>query len=121
MWSEPQPRPIVPPARARRGRALVACALLSLAAAAAAFSAGDGKATRRSIYPSDFPPGNGRAVAQRACLICHSASLITQQAKDSTGWEKSIGQMEKWGVKLNAAEHDSLRSYLLGHFGPRAK
>jgi len=101
-------------------RGLLSAGLLALAAATA-LSAGDGKATRRSVYASDFPVGDGRAIAQRACLICHSASLVTQQAKDSTGWEKTLGQMEKWGVKLKPAEHDSLRSYLLGHFGPRVK
>ena len=90
-------------------------------AATTALSAGDGKAVRRSVYASDFPPGDGRVIAERSCLICHSASLVTQQAKDSTGWEKTLGQMEKWGVKVTPAEHDSLRGYLLGHYGPRAK
>jgi len=104
----------------RGARALIALVVLTLVAAAA-FSAGDGKATRRSVYASEFPPGDGRAIAQRACQLCHSATLVTQQAKDSTGWEKTIGQMEKWGVKLSPAEHDSLRSYLLTRFGPRTK
>lgn len=101
-------------------RGLLLAGLLAFGAAAA-LSAGDGKATRRSVYASDFPIGEGRAIAERSCLICHSASLVTQQAKDSTGWEKTLGQMEKWGVKLTPAEHDSLRSYLLGHYGPRVK
>lgn len=101
-------------------RALLGGALLSLAAAAA-LSAGDGKAIRRSVYASDFAAGEGRAIAERACLVCHSASLVTQQAKDSTGWEKTLGQMEKWGVKLSPAEHDALRGYLLAHYGPRVK
>jgi hypothetical protein len=46
---------------------------------------------------------------------------VTQQAKDSTAWEKTLGTMEKWGVKLTREEHDSLRTYLLAHYGPRAK
>ena len=90
-------------------------------AAATAFSASDGKGTRRVVYLSTFPAGEGRAIADRACLLCHSASLTAQQAKDSTGWEKTIGQMEKWGVTLTTAEHDTLRQYLLTHFGPRTK
>lgn len=87
-------------------------------AAVAALSAGDGKAVRRPLYPSDFPAAAGRDIASRSCLICHSASLVTQQAKDSTGWEKTLGQMEKWGVRLTPAEHDTLRGYLLARFGP---
>jgi cytochrome c5 len=74
---------------------------------------------RGAAYPSVFPAGPGQAIAERACLFCHSPMLVTQQAKDSTGWEKSIAQMEKWGAPLERAEQDSLRNYLLTHFGPR--
>ena len=84
-------------------------------------SAGDGKAARRALYPSEFPAGAGHDLAGRSCLICHSASLVTQQAKDSTGWEKTLGQMEKWGVQLGRAEHDTLRRYLLAHYGSRTR
>lgn len=73
----------------------------------------------RKIYEQHFAPGDGAAIAERSCQLCHSATLITQQAKDSTSWEKTLGQMEKWGVKLSTAEHDSLRNYLLAHYGPR--
>jgi hypothetical protein len=90
-------------------------------AAAAAWSAGDGTARRREVYPNQFPAGGGQALAERYCQICHAPSLITQQAKDSTGWEKTLGQMEKWGIQPTPAEHDSLRGYLLSQFGPRAR
>ena len=46
--------------------------------------------------------------------------LVTQQTKDSTGWEKTLAQMEQWGAPMTPAEHDTLRRYLLAHFGPRA-
>jgi len=29
--------------------------------------------------------------------------------------------MEKWGIQPTPAEHDSLRDYLVSHFGPRAR
>ena len=108
MWSSPV-----------WGRALL-CALLALAAASAR-PGGDGKASRRSVYASEFPSGDGRPLAERYCQICHAATLVTQQAKDSTGWEKTLGQMEKWGVQLGRAEHDTLRRYLLAHYGSRAR
>jgi cytochrome c5 len=84
-------------------------------------SAGDGKSSRRSIYAEQFPAGDGRPLADRYCQICHSATLVTQQAKDSTGWEKTLVQMEKWGATMAPAEHDTLRRYLLAHYGPRAR
>ena len=101
--------------------ALTALVLAAGLAAAVALSAGDGKGTRRGIYLSTFPAGAGREIADRACLMCHSAALTTQQAKDSTGWEKTLGQMQKWGVVLTPAEHDTLRQFLVIHFGPRPK
>jgi len=81
---------------------------------------GDGpKARRRAVYADSLPDGEGRPLAERWCMICHSATLITQQAKDSSGWDKTITQMEKWGVTLSPAEHDTLRAYLVAHPGPR--
>jgi cytochrome c5 len=84
---------------------------------------GGGRATpnvpAKVAYATTLPDSAGRAVVERWCLICHSATLITQQAKDSTAWEKTLGQMEKWGVATSPEEHDTLRTYLVRNFGPR--
>src|SRR5262245_25451521 len=95
--------------------------LLASLVAAAAWSAGDGKPPRRVVYAGEFAPGDGQPLAERYCRVCHAPSLVTQQAKDSTGWEKTLAQMEKWGIHPTPAEHDSLRDYLLSHYGPRAR
>lgn len=95
--------------------------LLAGLAAGAAWSAGDKGPPRRDVYPAQFPEGTARPLAERYCQICHAPTLVTQQAKDSTGWEKTLGQMEKWGIQPTPAEHDSLRDYLVSHFGPRAR
>src|SRR5262245_25048867 len=71
----------------------------------------------RIAYAATLPDSAGRGIAERWCLLCHSPMLITQQKKDSTGWEKTLGQMEKWGVTLTPEERDSLRAYLLQNFG----
>ena len=76
---------------------------------------------RKPAYPMRFPEGPGRSIAQQSCLICHSAMLVTQQHKDSTGWERTVQQMEAWGVKVSPAERESLMLYLRDHFGPVAK
>ena len=110
-----------------RGRGAVArrAAAAALVLASAAFAAltslpGDSRsAGNRAAYPDTFPAGTGRAIAERACLFCHSPMLVTQQAKDSTGWEKTLATMVKWGTPMTPAEHDTLRGYLLTHFGPR--
>ena len=111
------------PARDRgavnRRAAAVALVLASVALAALTSLPGDsGSVGNRVACPDTFPAGPGRAVAERACLFCHSPMLVTQQAKDSTGWEKSLATMEKWGAPMTPAERDTLRGYLLAHFGP---
>lgn len=72
-----------------------------------------------ALYPDHFPPGPGDDIAARSCVICHSAMLVTQQAKDSLAWEKTLALMEKWGAPVAASEHDSLRTYLMSRFGAR--
>ncbi|HYM81875.1 MAG TPA: hypothetical protein VEY91_10785 [Candidatus Limnocylindria bacterium] len=96
--------------------ALAAAVVLGLIGAT-----GDGqRATRVRPYPNRLPDGDGRAIAERSCLMCHSATLVTQQAKDSTAWARTVAQMVKWGTPLPAAEQDTLLRYLASHLGPRA-
>ncbi len=113
--------------RSRRAPAalLVLVAMGSLIAAALAApqgrTQGSGAATAATVMPMTLPDGPGREILERECMICHSSMLITQQAKDSTGWEKTLALMEKWGSPVRAAEHDTLRTYLLAHFGPKPR
>jgi hypothetical protein len=112
-----------PLGRGGSARRLAAAGLLlaSVALAALISVPGDTRpAGNRAAYPDTFPAGPGRAIAERACLFCHSPMLVTQQAKDSTGWEKTLVTMEKWGAPMTPADHDTLRGYLLAHFGARA-
>ena len=93
----------------------------ALALAVAALGAGDAGPLRRPAYPAKLPQGDGHDAAERACLICHSAMLITQQHKDSTAWEKSVKQMEAWGAPVPPAEHGAVVGYLRQQFGPAKK
>jgi len=74
---------------------------------------------KKLAYATELPDSAGRGLVQRWCLLCHSAMLITQQAKDSAAWEKTLAQMEMWGVAVTPEERDTLRAYLVGLFGPR--
>ena len=83
-----------------------------------------GQSTKRAVtpYAATFPEGAGAAIAQRACTVCHSPMLVTQQAKDAAAWERSLAQMEKWGSPtLSPAERDTLLRWLIERWGPRAK
>jgi len=102
---------------------LTAVALAAGVLLAAAPNEG-GQATKRpeTPYPPTFPEGAGAALAQRACTVCHSPMLVTQQHKDAAAWERSVAQMEKWGSPtLTPAERDTLLRWLVEGWGPRAK
>ncbi len=92
-------------------------ALALLVAASTALDAGT--PSRRAASPRELPAGEGREVADKACRICHSAMLVTQQAKDSTAWEKTVATMIKWGAPVPPAERDSLLRYLRTAFPAR--
>ena len=70
------------------------------------------------VYPARLPAGKERAVAEQACLLCHSPQLIAPQHKDAAAWEKTLVQMEKWGAPLTPAQHVVLKRYLVRNFGP---
>jgi hypothetical protein len=96
--------------------------LAGLAGAKIRRAPGDaGAIKRRIVYPTHLPDGPGRPIAERSCLMCHSPTLITQQHKDSTGWEKSVKLMETWGAPVPPAEHGELIRYLSKGLGPVAK
>lgn len=80
-----------------------------------------GAASRRAAVPAAVPEGEGRAIAERACLICHSAMLLNQQSKDRAAWTRSIAQMQKWGAPLDSLESDTLAVWLARVRGPRPR
>ena len=96
--------------------AVFASAFVARAGGAAAVAAPPPATSHR--HANHLPEGPGRALAEGACLICHSAMLVTQQKKDSVGWEKTVHQMELWGAPVPASAHDSLVTYLRARFGP---
>ena len=108
----------------RRSAVFLVSAALAASVLAGAAPNKSGQATTHpeSPYPATFPAGAGAAIAERTCTVCHSPMLTTQQAKDSTAWEKTLTQMEKWGAPtLTPAERDTLRRWLVERWGPRAR
>lgn len=101
---------------------VIAVFATALAGAAASRARSSAPSRAERPYAATFPAGPGRTIAERACTVCHSPMLTLQQAKDSTAWEKTLTQMEKWGAPtLTPAERDTLRRWLLEQWGPRAR
>jgi cytochrome c5 len=66
-----------------------------------------------------LPEAPGADVARAKCIGCHEADLIVSQRLSSTGWDREVAKMERWGAKLSADERAALVGYLAGHFGVR--
>lgn len=67
---------------------------------------------------SEFPAGEGKAVADKACLQCHSADMPRQQRLTDKQWTAEVEKMMRWGAEMSPEEKAALIGYLSAHFGP---
>jgi mono/diheme cytochrome c family protein len=65
-----------------------------------------------------FPPGEGKAIADQACLNCHSADMVRQQRLTEKQWTASVTKMVGWGAEVTESKRDALIAYLVKNFGP---
>jgi cytochrome c5 len=66
-----------------------------------------------------LPAGTGHDLVVGKCLVCHAAAMITQQHKDTTGWNKTVTQMIAWGAPVAKEQQVPLVAYLAEHFPAR--
>ena len=64
-----------------------------------------------------FPPGSMKAVADQACLNCHSAEMALQQRLTEKQWSSAVTKMIGWGAAVPGEQKDALVAYLAEHFG----
>ena len=65
-----------------------------------------------------LPDGEGRAIAERTCLACHSGDVLRQQRLNERQWTASLNKMKGWGAELADPDATRLTAYLTEHFGP---
>ncbi len=65
-----------------------------------------------------FPEGPMKAVADEACLRCHSADMVRQQRLTEKQWSAEVSKMTGWGAAVPQEKRDALVAYLVEHFGP---
>lgn len=92
-------------------------------------------------YEEIYPPGPGRAVAERTCLVCHGENFLPSRPASRASWESRVGHM--MGAMLGTQpassyaqglltyrsgefgfsreDRDALLEYMVEQFGPRAK
>ena len=67
-----------------------------------------------------LPAGAGHDLVVGKCLVCHAATMITQQHKDTAGWNKTVTQMIAWGAPVAKEQQAPLVAYLAEHFPARS-
>jgi cytochrome c5 len=67
---------------------------------------------------SSLPLGPGKAIADKACLRCHSADILRQQRLSEKQWTASVTKMIGWGAEIPENEKAELVAYLVRNFGP---
>ena len=67
---------------------------------------------------AELPPGEGKIVADQACLNCHSADMVRQQRLTEKQWTAEVTKMTGWGAEVPDSKRDALLAYLVKNFGP---
>jgi mono/diheme cytochrome c family protein len=65
---------------------------------------------------SDLPPGDGKAVVERACTTCHTTGLISRKRATAAEWSATVDEMVNRGAELNDEEIVAVSHYLASSF-----
>ena len=66
-----------------------------------------------------LPEGEGKAVIEASCNLCHGLGYITQSNRSATEWRNLVSDMVSRGAPLTKDEFEKVLQYLATHFGPK--
>ena len=69
----------------------------------------------------DLPPGDGKAIVQRACVGCHALKVVTSKRATPQQWSTVVDQMVSRGADVDDDEIETLVAYLSKNFPARTK
>ncbi len=104
-------------------------------------SAATPNSVREQSYDEIYPPGPGRDVAERTCMICHGENFISSRPADVKTWTARLDRMmgtaladrpaasyaegllsyRASDLRFSRQDRDDLLAYLAKHFGPGAE
>jgi len=64
-----------------------------------------------------LPPGEGVAIIQQKCLLCHGEEPLVRRKRDREGWQKVVEMMDANGARLKPDELNTLVQYFFLNFG----
>jgi competence protein ComEA len=74
-----------------------------------------------SVSGPDLPPGDGKAIVQRACVGCHALKVVTSKRATPQQWSTVVDQMVSRGADVDDDEIETLVAYLSKNFPENAK
>lgn len=74
-----------------------------------------------SLSGPDLPPGDGKAIVQRACVGCHALKVVTSKRATPQQWSTVVDQMVSRGADVDDDEIETLVAYLSKNFPANAK
>lgn len=103
-------------------------------------NSGDRSVTQEASYDEVYPPGPGRAIAERTCLICHGENFLPTRPAGRATWTQRLDRMmgahlaekpaESYAegllsyrasaLRFSREDREELLSYLVKNFGPDA-
>src|SRR5438552_9623931 len=106
-------------------------------------SEGDANSSVREelSYDEIYPPGPGRDVAERTCMICHGENFLSTRPATETAWTSRLDHMmgktlsdrpaasyaegllsyRASALRFSRQDRDDLLAYLVKNFGPSSK
>jgi cytochrome c5 len=64
------------------------------------------------------PAGDGAALLEERCTVCHGLDRTTSARKTREEWEQTVVRMVSKGAELNEEEQEILIAYLTETYGP---
>ena len=64
------------------------------------------------------PAGDGAALLEERCTVCHGLDRTTSARKTRDQWEQTVVRMVGKGAELNEEEQEILIAYLAETYGP---
>jgi glucose dehydrogenase/cytochrome c5 len=65
-----------------------------------------------------MPDGEGKAIVQKQCAVCHALTVVTAKHASRKEWEQVVNQMVARGADLTDDEIDAVIEYLAKSYGP---
>jgi cytochrome c5 len=66
--------------------------------------------------PSGGSTSDGQTLMETRCTVCHSLTRITTAHKTADQWKTTVDRMISNGAQLNAAEEQTLVTYLAQNY-----